>query len=311
MLGLRVRRTQLLDAELRKPLTHVNGLVKRLALYDTSNKTTSECITGTVGVIDLVVADGVDGELFDVSVTTLLCADRDGRVGALGKDYCPWTLAVLLGQVGDLLSNLLDVLGLNVVRFGEGGGFGLVADQDVDVGQDLVERVFEELRDKRCRKVEDELLHQVSLRISPNRVMSGTYLVFSGSFRSERLDGWHADSQVEATDIEDLRILDLLPDALLLQVLDLVVVGGSEIGAHGAVVAGDDNTAATSGSLLVVEVFGLDTSVGRDLLESFAVLVLANAADVDDRLGLQNVCSASCSVLRGATSNLNGLVVLK
>jgi hypothetical protein len=311
LLGLRVRRTQLLDAELRKPLTHVDGLLERFTLYDTGDEASGESITSTVGVIDLVVADRVDGDFFDVSVTTILRADGDGRVGALGEDYCPWALAVLLGHVGDLLRNLFDVLGLNVVRFGEGGGFGLVADQNVDVRQDLVERVLEELRDEGCGKVEDELLHQVILRISPNRVMSGTYLVLSGSFLSKRLDGWHADSQVEATNVEDLSILDLLPDALLLQVLDLVVVGGSEIGAHGAVVAGDNNTAATRGSLLVVEVFGLDTSVGRDLFESLAVLVLANTADVEDRLGLQNVCSASCSILRGATSNLNGLVVLK
>jgi hypothetical protein len=116
---------------------------------------------------------------------------------------------------------------------------------------------------------------------------------------------------VEATNVEDLRVLDLLPDTLLLQMLELVVVGSSEVSAHGAVVAGDDHTAATSGSLLVVEVFGLDASVGRDLLQSLAVLVLANAADVDDRLGLKDVSSASCSVLRSTTGNLDGLVILE
>lgn len=53
--------------------------------------------------------------------------------------------------------------------------------------------------------------------------------------------------------------------------------------------AGDDNTAATSGCLLVVEVFDLDAGVAGDLLQGLAVLVLANAADVDNRLGLEDV----------------------
>jgi hypothetical protein len=311
LLGLRVRRTKLLDAQLRKPLTHVDGLLERLALYNSGDEASSESITGSVGVVDLVLADGVDGNLLDIDITTVLRADGDGGVGALGEDNSPCALAVLLGHVGDLLSDLLDVLGFNVVRFGKSGGFGLVTDQDVNVGHDLVERVLEELRDEGRGEVENELLHQVSLQSSPNGIMSGTYLVLSGSLLGQRLDGWYTDGQVETTDVEDLRVLNLLPDALLLQVLELVVVGSSEIGAHGAVVAGDHNTAATSRSLLVVEVFGLDASVGRDLLKRLAVLVLANAANVDDRFGLKNVCSASRSVLRSTTGNLDGLVVLE
>jgi hypothetical protein len=210
-----------------------------------------------------------------------------------------------------LLSNLLDVLRLDVVRFSESGGFGLVANENVDVGQDLVERVLEELRDEGGRKVQDELLHQLSPSNSPNGVMSGAHLVLSSSLLGQRLDSRYTDSQVEPTDVEDLRVLDLLPDALLLQVLELVVVGSSEVGAEGAVVAGDDNTAATSGSLLIVEVFRLDASIGRDLLQSLTVLVLADAANVDNRLRLEDVGSASCSVLRSTTGDLDGLVVLE
>jgi hypothetical protein len=44
------------------------------------------------------------------------------------------------------------------MRLGERGGFGLVADDNVDVWEDLVERVLEKLRNERRRKVEDELL---------------------------------------------------------------------------------------------------------------------------------------------------------
>lgn len=138
-----------------------------------------------------------------------------------------------------------------------------------------------------------------------------TYFVLGGSLLSQCLDGWYADGQVEATDVEDLGVLNLLPDVLLLQVVDLVVVGSSEVGAHGAVVAGNDNTTATSGSLLIVEVLCLDTSIGRDLLESLTVLVLSNATNVDDRVGLENVSRTAGSVLCRTTSDENSLVVLE
>jgi hypothetical protein len=44
------------------------------------------------------------------------------------------------------------------VRLGECGGLSLVANEDVNVGQDLVKRILEELRDEGRGKVEDESL---------------------------------------------------------------------------------------------------------------------------------------------------------
>lgn len=136
------------------------------------------------------------------------------------------------------------------------------------------------------------------------------YLVLSSGLLSESLDRRHADSQVETTNIVDLGVLDLLPDLFLLQVLELVVVGRSEVGAERAVVAGDDDTTATSGGLLVVEVLGLDTSLLADVLKDLAVLVLANAADVQDGLGGQDVLGTTGSVLCSATGDEDSLVVL-
>lgn len=49
-------------------------------------------------------------------------------------DDRPCALGVLLGTVGNLFGDLLDVFRVNVVGFGKCGGFGLVADEDVDVG---------------------------------------------------------------------------------------------------------------------------------------------------------------------------------
>ena len=95
----------------------------------------------------------------------------------------------------------------------------------------------------------------MAVRISMSRWQARIlywYLVFGRSLFGQRLHSWYTHSQVEATDVEDLGIFDLLPDALLLQVLELVVVRSSEIGAQRTVVAGDDNTAATGGRLLVI-----------------------------------------------------------
>lgn len=115
---------------------------------------------------------------------------------------------------------------------------------------------------------------------------------------------------MEATNVVNLGVLDLLPDVVLLQVLQLVVVGGSKVCAERAVVASDDDTTASSGGLLVVEVLGLHTSLLADVLEGLAVLVLANTANVEDRLGGQDVRGTAGGVLRSTTGDEHGLVVL-
>lgn len=85
------------------------------------------------------------GNFYDLGLTTLLASNGDGGVSALGEDDCPWPVGILLGQAGNLLCNLLDVLGLETVGLSECCGFGLIADQDVDVWDDLIERILEEL----------------------------------------------------------------------------------------------------------------------------------------------------------------------
>nr|GFD56517.1 hypothetical protein [Tanacetum cinerariifolium] len=83
-------------------------------------------------------------------------------VGALCENDGPGPLCVLLGAVGDGLGDLLDVLGVDVVRLGKGSGLSLVANEDVDVRKDLIERVLEELSDEGSRQVEDKGLRYVS-----------------------------------------------------------------------------------------------------------------------------------------------------
>lgn len=116
-----------------------------------------------------------------------------------------------------------------------------------------------------------------------------TYLVLSGSLLTKRDDGGHADSQVVATDVVDLGLLDQRPDLGLLEVLNLVLVGSSKVGAHAAVVASDDNTTLTGGLSLIDTVLGVDTGLLASLLEDVTVLVLTDTTDVDNGLLREHV----------------------
>ncbi len=134
-----------MDAQASEPLAHVNRLLERLALDDTSEETTSKGVTGTVGVGDLRSVNGVDRELLD----TLLALDGDeGGLGALGDNGDTLALAVLLGEVGEVLDDVLGLLGGEVVRLSVGGSLGLVADDVVPVGGAGIDGVLEELGDE-------------------------------------------------------------------------------------------------------------------------------------------------------------------
>lgn len=77
-------------------------------------------------------------------------------------------------------------------------------------------------------------------------------------------------------------LLDERPDLGRLEVLDFVLVGGSEMGAHGAVVAGDDDTAAAGRVVGRSEVLGSETSFGAGIAEDVGVFVRPHGADVED-----------------------------
>ena len=110
-------------------------------------------LPSAVGVVNLLSSNGVDWELLD-----LVSNNSDSGVGALGEHNSTNPLRVLLGKRNDGLGNLLHILGGKVVRLSVGGGLGLVANEDFDVGEDLVELVLEELGDERSRQVENERL---------------------------------------------------------------------------------------------------------------------------------------------------------
>lgn len=130
-----------------------------------------------------------------------------------------------------------------------------------------------------------------------------TYLVLGSSLLSESQDGGNADSQVETTDEVELGLLNKVPDVGLLEVLELVLVGSSKVSAQAAVVAGDDGTTLSSGLGLVHTVLSVDTGLLTGLLEDVTVAVLANTANVEDRVIGEQVLSTTGSVLGSTTGD--------
>lgn len=156
---------------------------------------------------------------------------------------------------------------------------------------------------------------------------SRSYLVLLGSLLGQSHDGGHADGKVVATNEVCLALLDNVP--VLLKVVKLVAVGSSKVSAQAAVVASDNDTATTSGLGLVDTVADLKASLLGGIGEDVGVLVLADAAEVDDRLGREDVLrselerclaevgacaaylSASGGVLGGTTGSEDSLAVLE
>ena len=94
-----------------------------------------------------------------------------------------------------------------------------------------------------------------------------------------------------ATNEVCLALLDNVP--VLLKVLELVAVGSSKVGAQAAVVASNDDTATASGLGLIDTVVDIKASLLGGIGENVGVLVLANAAEVDDGLGREDVLGLS------------------
>lgn len=151
----------LLDGESSEPLAHVDGAFESLALGNTSEEASGEGVTSTGGVGDLGLVDLVNREGLDVVFTL---DGNDSGLSALGDDGDTLALLVLLGKVGEVLSDGRDVSSLEVMGLGVGGSLGLVANDVVPVRSSLVELVLEELGNERCVQGESEGLQKVSLK---------------------------------------------------------------------------------------------------------------------------------------------------
>ena len=116
---------------------------------------------------------------------------------------------------------------------------------------------------------------------------------------------------MEATDIVEAGAFYELPDIRTLEMGEVVVVRSSEVSAEAAVVAGDDDTAATGRFLGVDAVLDAEADLADGIAEDGGVLVVADAAEVDDAVGGQDVLGAAGGVLGGAARDQLRVVVVQ
>lgn len=76
---------------------------------------------------------------------------------------------------------------------------------------------------------------------------------------------------------------------VLLQMLNLVGIRCGKIGDHASVVAGDDDTTTSSWLLFVISVANSESGLLVGVLENFGVFVVADAAEEDYGIGLEQV----------------------
>lgn len=117
--------------------------------------------------------------------------------------------------------------------------------------------------------------------------------------------------EVVTADIVDLGALDEAPDLGLLQVVQVVVVRGAQIGAETPVVAGDDDTTAAGGLRGLDAVLDAEAGLLDGILEDGGVLVVADAAQVDDAVVREDVLGATGGVLGGTAGDELGLEVVQ
>lgn len=114
-----------------------------------------------------------------------------------------------------------------------------------------------------------------------------------------------------AANVVDISILNQAPDLGLLQVVQIIVVGGAQICAHTPVVTRDDHTAPTGRLRGLDAVLDAQAGLLDSILEDGGVLVFANAAQVHDAVVGQQVLSTAGGILGGAAGDQLGLVVVE
>jgi hypothetical protein len=116
---------------------------------------------------------------------------------------------------------------------------------------------------------------------------------------------------VETTNVVDLSVLNELPNLGLLQVVEVVVVGSTEVSAQASVVTSDDGTATASLLLRVDTVLDSKASSLDSVVKNGRVLVVTSTTDVDDTVGRKDVLGTSSTVLSSTASNELGIVVVE
>lgn len=113
------------------------------------------------------------------------------------------------------------------------------------------------------------------------------------------------------TNVEHLSVLHQAPNLGLLQVVQPVVVGSAQIGAHAAVVASNDHTTSASRLRGLDAVLDTQTGLLDGVAQDGGVLVVADTAQVDDAVVREQVLGAAGRVLGRAAGDQLRIVVVE
>lgn len=210
----------------------------------------------------------------------------------LGDDDKSRSGSVGLGQVGDGGSDLSRGRVGHALSGGIGSSLGLVSNQNVDIGQELLELDLEELGNKGGREVEDD-----DLALS-------TGLLGNLEGRDDTV------SQEESSNVKELCIVQQGLDLGLLKVVRGELFSSLKGGAERPVVTSDHHGAGTRSGVLVDLVGGLDTLLVVGSTELVSELVLSDRSNVSNVLCGQDVGGSSSGVLGGTSSEIGNLVIL-
>lgn len=288
----------LADTHLTKLVPDLDRRVQILALGQGTQEATGKHVACTVRVDDLVVGELGDGVRLGVGVGgfDVACRGRgggggdEGGVGALGDDDEAGAGAVGFGERGEGGGDLGQGGVLPCVRQrawqkgiwkktyghagggGVGGGFALVTNQNVDMGQELFELNLEELGDKGGGQVEDD------------------DLALGGGILGNLEGALDPVGEEIAFDVKVVGAVDNVGDVGVGEMGGGEFLGGTEGGAEGTVVVGeDDGTGAGLGGGRLDLVGGEDALGLVGLLERVFEVVVADGADVGDRVGGEDV----------------------
>ena len=173
-------------------MPHIHTLLHPLPFHHARHVSTRKRIPRAIRIANLLLRHFPNPKLSH----RLLPLCRNKRLlRPLRNHHRPLPPSILLPAIRNRARNCLHVLGVGQrMRGGVRLGLSLVADDEVGVGQHLVERVFEELRDEGRREVDGERL------VLPRR------------FLAQRQDRGHSDGQVEAADVVEARLRGVAPD---------------------------------------------------------------------------------------------------
>jgi len=251
------------------------------------NKSTAEGITSTVAVNDLGLRDGNNGVLLNGSVSL----SNNGVVNTLGEDNETLTLGVDLGQLGDVGSDSLDVLGIGqVVGKGIGLSLTLVTKDNIHVRKDFVEDLGEELRNERGGEVH------------------GEDLVLGGGVLGNLEDTLGGDSKEETLDVVDLSALNQVPGLLRADVINGQFLGSRQLGDEGTVMARNQGGAGTGGEIARNgDILGGEAISSGSRHELGGELIISSSSNIHDGLGRQAALGTAGGVLTGTTGNVDNI----